>query len=432
MQTQFTDAQRKDPAIRVSEEILRKCVHCGFCAATCPTYTLLGDELDSPRGRIYLIKDMLENDRPATGEVVRHVDRCLSCLACMTTCPSGVNYRHLIDHARVHIERTYRRPWADRWLRALLAAVMPYPRRFSMLLWFARLFRPFRRLLPRRLAAALALVPRKPAGAVVSAGVDQIEARAADPPAARVGVVTGCVQSVLGKSANEATVRLLRRIGCETVEIAGCCGSLTHHLGREADTRVFAAQFVEAVERASQDRPLDALVFNASGCGSHLKDLGFVFRDDGSLAEATARIGELSRDITELVAELGLPPVSGSRRLRVAYHSACSMQHGLKLHGPPRELLREAGFDVVEIPEAHLCCGSAGTYNMLQPEIAARLAQRKIDHIEALGVDLIAAGNLGCMTQLAAGTNLPVMHTVELLDWATGGPVPEVLVKFAG
>jgi glycolate oxidase iron-sulfur subunit len=420
MQTRFSDVQRQDPAIRESESILRACVHCGFCQATCPTYVLLGDELDSPRGRIYLIKDMLENDRPASEDVVRHVDRCLSCLACMTTCPSGVHYQHLVDHARAHIEKTYRRPLLERWARVFFASVMPYPKRFRRLLGLARWLRPLKRVLPRQLSAAVALVPDRRIQPVRDGG-DQ---SAAVAKTRRVGVMTGCVQSVLGGSANAATFRLLERIGCETVEISGCCGSLTHHLGREAETREFAARFIDRVAETEAGGPLDAIVVNASGCGTHLKDFGFVFRESEPLADGAAGVSRLARDVTEIVAEIGLPPSGRQERLRVAYHSACSMQHGQQLHELPQRLLREAGFDVVEIPEGHLCCGSAGTYNMLQPKIAGALAKRKLEHIASLDVDVVAAGNLGCMTQLATGSDRPVVHTVELLDWATGGPRP--------
>jgi glycolate oxidase iron-sulfur subunit len=455
MQTHFTPEQRNDPAIRESEAILRNCVHCGFCTATCPTYLLLGDELDSPRGRIYLIKDMLENDRPASAEVVRHVDRCLSCLACMTTCPSGVNYQHLIDHARAHIERTYRRSWRERWMRTLLAAVMPYPRRFALLLRLGRLAKPFASLLPRQLGSALALIPQS-AGARDD-GRAQVRSRAeqatnagsretvgngeiargdgivgrAETARARIGVVTGCVQSVLGASANAATFRLLERMGADPVELPGCCGSLPHHLGRTGETRDLATALVGQLQRAENSAPLDALVVTASGCGVHVRDYGFVFREDAALADSAKRISGLARDVTEIVAELGLPAVSRPGGLRVAYHSACSMQHGLGLQSGPRELLRAAGFEVVEIPEGHVCCGSAGTYNMLQPELAGRLRERKLGHLAKLDFDVIAAGNLGCMTQLAAGTESPIVHTVELLDWATGGPVPSAIARLA-
>jgi len=424
MQTQFTAEQRRDPAIRTSEAILRNCVHCGFCSATCPTYVLIGDELDSPRGRIYLIKDMLENDRPATAEVVHHVDRCLSCFACMTTCPSGVDYQHLVDYARAHIEKTYRRPWHDRWLRNLLAAVMPYRKRFRRLLTLAHWARPLARAFPRRLSAAMALVPNARQAHIETRPAPR--AAPATRPQARVGFMTGCVQSVLGMSANAATVRLLERMSCEVIEISGCCGSLTHHLGRSDETRQFAVDFVGQVLDECVDGSLDAIVVNASGCGTHLKDYEFVFRDDKPLAEGARIVSGLAKDVTEFVSTRGLPPVTRPGELRVAYHSACSMQHGQQLHEPPRELLRAAGFQVVEIPESHLCCGSAGTFNMLQSELAGQLAERKLAHIAKLDVDIIAAGNLGCMTQLATGTDRPIVHTVELLDWATGGPMPGV------
>jgi glycolate oxidase iron-sulfur subunit len=424
VQTRFTPAQLTDATVAASEPILRKCVHCGFCTATCPTYVLLGDELDSPRGRIYLIKDMLENDRAPTAEVVRHVDRCLSCLSCMTTCPSGVHYQHLIDHARVHIERGYRRPLLERWLRFALAAVLPYPRRVRAALKLAPLARAFSAYLPAPLRALLALAPRrfaKPAGA--SAGAPS--ARAAQR---RVAVLTGCVQAVISPEINAATVRLLARAGVDVVTIDGCCGSLVHHLGREAHNRTLAAAVIERAHAEMERGGLDAVVANASGCGTHVKDYGYVFRDDPALAVKAAAVSAKARDVTELLAEIGLPPVAAQREpLAVAYHSACSMQHGQKVERPPRELLAQAGFDVREIGEGHICCGSAGTYNVLQPEIATRLRERKQAHIARTGAVAVATGNIGCITQLRAGTPVPIVHTVELLDWATGGPVPPAL-----
>ena len=442
MQTRFTAAQLQDPGVAASEPILRKCVHCGFCTATCPTYVLLGDELDSPRGRIYLIKEMLENGRPASAEVALHVDRCLSCLACMTTCPSGVHYQHLIDHARMHVEKTYRRPPLERGLRALLAGVLPHPRRFAAALALVPLARPFARVLPARLRAMLELLPARsqPASAAGARGASS-GARGPDgaklPDAndgrrvfasngerrARVGLLLGCVQTVLAPSINAATVRVLTRAGCEVVTISGCCGSLVHHLGRERDALEFGARVLEQVGAELRGAGLDALVANASGCGTHAKDYGHLFRNH-PLAAPAAEASARARDVTELLAEIGLPPARDPPRLTVAYHSACSMQHGQKVDEPPRALLRQAGFVVREIAEGHLCCGSAGTYNILQPEIAARLRDRKIANVARTGADVVATGNIGCITQLAAGTKTPVVHTVELLDWATGGPAP--------
>jgi len=451
MRTEFTAKQREDPGIAISEAILRKCVHCGFCTATCPTYVLLGDELDGPRGRIYLIKDMLEQERPATAEVVRHVDRCLSCLSCMTTCPSGVDYRRLIDQARVHVERTYRRPWLDRSIRALLAWLMPYPARFGAVLGFARLARPLRGLLPARLRAMLDLTPALPASRVqgeTHAGSPMVTspsragsmAAAAEPEPEkcasrrRVAVLTGCVQSVIGQSINAATLRLLERAGVEVLPVGGCCGSIVHHLGREEQSLALAGVLVERLIDEIDGAGLDAIVSNASGCGAHLKDFGFVLRDDSMRAGQAAAIAGLVKDVTELLVEVGLPEQSpefaAGHAPGVAYHAACSMQHGQRLHEPPRRLLREAGFEVFEIADGHLCCGSAGTYNMLQPEISARLAARKLGQIAATGADIVAAGNLGCLTQLdssaarAGAGRIRFVHTVELLDWATGGPAP--------
>jgi glycolate oxidase iron-sulfur subunit len=426
MQTRFTAAQLQKPVVAASEPILRKCVHCGFCTATCPTYVLLGDELDSPRGRIYLIKDMLENDRPATSAVVQHIDRCLSCLACMTTCPSGVHYQHLIDHARVHVEQSFVRPLAQRWLRAALAAVLPYPSRVRAALAAASLARPFARLLPAPLRAMLELVPRRRAAARLPSA-----SRLGAAPRMRVALVEGCVQTVIAPQINAATIRLLERCGAEVVRVAGCCGALVHHLGKEPRASALGAELVERLHAELNQEGLDAIVANASGCGTHVKDYGYLFRDDdAALAARAAAVAAKARDVSEVLAGLGLPPLTQpNAKLTVAYHSACSMQHGQKVEHPPRALLAAAGFVVKEIAEGHLCCGSAGTYNVLQPDLAKRLRERKLAHIARARADVVATGNVGCITQLGAG-GIPVVHTVELLDWATGGPRPPALANF--
>ena len=427
MQTSFSPAQLADPATAASERILRTCVHCGFCTATCPTYVLMGDELDSPRGRIYLIKDMLENDRPASAEVVRHVDRCLSCLACMTTCPSGVNYMHLVDHARRHIEQTYVRPWPERQLRRLLGLVLPRPRLLRAALHAARLGRPLAGLMPGRLRPLLALAPARvpPASPVDRPQV----VRAQGKRRRRVALLNGCAQRVLAPAINEATVRLLSRHGCEVVVArgAGCCGALAHHLGQDAHKAARAN--ILAWNRELEGEGLDAVVVNTSGCGTTVKDYGFIFRNDPELAGPAARVAAIARDVTELLAEIGLMAPVVATGQRVAYHAACSLQHGQRVRHEPRQLLTEAGFEVADVPEGHLCCGSAGTYNLLQPAIADRLRARKVANIERTAPDLVAAGNIGCLTQIQAATTLPTLHTAELLDYATGGPKPE---KFPG
>jgi glycolate oxidase iron-sulfur subunit len=422
MQTTFSLAQLADPDTRESERILRACVHCGFCTATCPTYLLLGDELDSPRGRIYLIKDMLENAKPASERVVTHIDRCLSCLACMTTCPSGVHYMHLVDHARRYVEQTYKRPWPDRLLRRLLAEVLPRPWLFRLALQAGALARPLRRFLPERLAGMLALAPKRlPA----RSAVDRPQVFPAEGARrARVALLAGCAQQVLAPRINEATIRLLTRHGVEVVIAggAGCCGALVHHMGREAPALAAAKANITAWER-EREIGLDAVVINASGCGTTVKDYGFMLREDAAYAERAARIAALAKDVTELLAELGLRPPACASDLVVAYHSACSMQHGQRITAQPKDLLRAAGFTVKDIPEGHICCGSAGTYNLLQPALADQLRARKLAHIARVRADVVATGNIGCMVQLAGGA-LPVLHTVELLDWATGGPAP--------
>jgi len=429
MQTTFTLAQLADPQIAESEKILRACVHCGFCNATCPTYQLIGDELDGPRGRIYLIKDMLERDKPATDDVVKHVDRCLSCLACMTTCPSGVHYMHLVDHARVHIEKTYRRPAIDRWLRTLLAKVMPYPTRFRAALFFAMFAKPF--------APLFAAIGLKPVAAMLELAPKNVASRdtvfrvypAEGPRAGRVALLVGCVNDVLGSSITHSTVRVLARHGIEVVvpPETGCCGSLVHHMGREQEALAFARKTIDAFMREIDGEGVDAILITISGCGTTVKDYGFMLRGDAAYAEKAKRVAGLARDVTEYLARLRLKPTGEAAPLVVAYHPACSLQHGQRVTREPKELLSKAGFAVKDIPEAHLCCGSAGIYNMLQPDIAKRLRARKVENIGKVEPEVIAAGNIGCITQIAAGTTTPVVHPVELIDWATGGPMPDLL-----
>jgi glycolate oxidase iron-sulfur subunit len=435
MKTEFSLAQLADPDIAEADKILRACVHCGFCTATCPTYVLLGDELDSPRGRIYLIKEMLEKDKPPTQEVVKHIDRCLSCLACMTTCPSGVNYMHLVDQARVRIEKDYVRPLTERALRAVLAWVLPRPGLFRLSMMLARLGRPLAALLPtpktasespgllRRIKAMLALAPSslpKPGpsgGSVFSAiGVKR----------GRVALLQGCAQQVLAPRINQAAINLLTRHGIEVVLVKDeqCCGALTHHLGRDGDALARARANITVWSMEAERNGLDAILVTTSGCGTVIKDYGFMLREDRDFASPAAKISALAKDITEYVAGIELQPLQQHSDIVIAYHSACSLQHGQKITLLPKELLSKNGFVVKDVPESHLCCGSAGTYNILQPDIAGRLRDRKVANIATVRPDMIAAGNIGCMVQIAGGTSVPVVHTIELLDWATGGPKP--------
>ncbi len=429
MQTGFTLAQLADPDIANSEKILRSCVHCGFCTATCPTYLLLGDELDSPRGRIYLIKDMLEGGKAANVEVVRHVDRCLSCLACMTTCPSGVDYTHLVDHARAHIHATYHRPFADRLIRALLAFVLPDPSRFRAALGAARLARPFAGLVAKlpggnRLAAMLKLAPRKLPQATPASRPGIFRAKGERKH--RVALLRGCAQSVLDPGINEAAIRLLNRLGVEVVQAPDevCCGALTHHMGRTHDSHEKAKRNVDAWTKEIEAGGLDAVLVTTSGCGTTVKDYGFMLRLDSAYAEKAKRISALAKDISEYLETLDLGTPLNGKGLAVAYHAACSLQHGQQVRAAPKALLTRAGFDVRDVPEGHICCGSAGTYAMLQPEISGRLRDRKVKAIDTTGAGVVAAGNIGCITQIASASSLPVVHTVELIDWAYGGPEP--------
>ncbi len=434
MKTEFSLAQLADPDIAEADKILRACVHCGFCTATCPTYVLLGDELDSPRGRIYLIKEMLEKDQAPTAEVVKHVDRCLSCLSCMTTCPSGVNYMHLVDQARVRIEQRYQRPLAERLLRQMLAFVLPDPQRFRTAMVLARLARPLAVFLPtprpsatpgliQRLKAMLALAPNRlpPPGALPGSVFAALGRKRG-----RVALLQGCAQQVLAPRINQAAISLLTRHGIEVVLVRDeqCCGALTHHLGQDGDALARARANVAAWCKEAAGEGLDAILVTTSGCGTVIKDYGYMLREDQAFAADAARVSALARDITEYVAGLGLEPTARQDDIVVAYHSACSLQHGQKITSLPKELLSKNGFVVKDVPESHLCCGSAGTYNILQPELAGRLRDRKVANIASVKPDMIAAGNIGCMVQIASGTSVPVVHTIELLDWATGGSRP--------
>lgn len=426
MQTTFTPEQLADPSTARSNEILRSCVHCGFCTATCPTYQVLGDELDSPRGRIYLIKDMLEAGRPADEKTVKHIDRCLSCLACMTTCPSGVHYMHLVDHARAHIEETYKRPLMDQVLRWTLAKILPYPKRFRVALLGAKIGRPLARFMPDpRLKAMLEMAPKQIPP--VSRNDDAQVFPAIGPRKMRVALMTGCAQRALNTDINDATIRLLRRLGCDVViaKGQGCCGALTHHMGKLGESHSAAAKNI-AVWAAEMDGDgLDAVVINTSGCGTTVKDYGHMFRNE-TLAKDAARVSAVAMDVSEVLMKLDLPE-GAAKGLRVAYHAACSLQHGQQIKTHPKTLLKRAGFEVVEPSDSHLCCGSAGTYNLMQPEISGQLKARKVKTLEAKTPDVISAGNIGCMMQIGSATKVPVVHTVELLDWATGGPKPAAL-----
>ncbi len=418
MRTNFTSAQLADPAIAEANDILQTCVHYGFCTNTCPTYVLTRDENDSPRGRIDLIRGMLERGGAPEPREVHHLDRCLSCLSCMTTCAVKVDYVHLIDRARSHIETTYRRPWPDRLMRAMLAFVLPRPRLFLAALQLGRLARAVARLMPAPLRPMLAMMPDLHPDILVPQVFKAEGARRG-----RVALLAGCAQQTLDGRINAATIRLLQRHGFDVViaDGAGCCGSLTLHMGREADGAAAAHRNVAAWMREVRGDGLDAVIVNASGCGTTVKDYGHLLGDDDART-----IGAMARDVTEFLAGIGMKPAAAPA-LTVAYHDPCSMQHGQRVTRPPRDLLRAAGFRVVDVPEKHFCCGSAGTYNLLQPEMAEALGRRKAAHVDSTDAQVIATGNIGCMVQIGRYAGRPIVHTAELLDWATGGPCPVAL-----
>jgi len=433
METRFSKDQLKNIDNKSSEKILRKCVHCGFCNATCPTYQLLGNELDSPRGRIYLIKDMIENNKPANEKIVKHIDRCLSCYSCMTTCPSGVNYMHLIDHGRKHIEKTYKRPLGDRLIRNFLSKILSKSINFRIISFLTKFIKPFSFLLPKKISEMLDLMPRKfPKRTLPNMRIYSPKSKKI---VARVALLVGCVQKVISPQINEATIRLLNRHGIEVVVPKGidCCGSLNHHLGKGDLANQTFKNNIEVWHDEYLKNGLDAIISNTSGCGTTLKDYGFLFRSDEKFKKKAKKISELTKDISEYLNEKVKLNFTKNfpkeKKYKIAYHSACSMQHGQKIHKEPINLIKKTGNEVLEISEGHLCCGSAGTYNLLQNDIAKELLKNKIKNIEKIRPHFISTGNVGCITQIANATKIPILHTVEIIDWYTGGTKPEVLKK---
>ncbi len=428
MQTIFTEEQLKNSDTKSSEKILRKCVHCGMCNATCPTYGISGDELEGPRGRIYLIKDMLENNKPANKKIAKHIDSCLSCYACMTTCPSGVNYMHLIDHGRNHVEATYKRPLFDRLIRNVLSYTLPKPNVFFILTMFTRLIKPFSFLFPNFIKNSLALMPNKIQSRKIKKKT--IYPSFEEKKVARVALLVGCVQRVISPEINEATIRLLNRHEVEVVVLPkiDCCGSLNHHLGKKDLAHSSFKKNIELWYEEYLKNGLDAIISNTSGCGTTLKDYGFIFRNDKELKKKAKKISELTKDITEFLDEnLKLNFKEKEKNYNIAYHSPCSMQHGQKVHTQPINIIQRTGNKVLDIPDGHLCCGSAGTYNILHQKMAKSLLRNKVKNILKVAPDFIATGNIGCITQIASSINIPIVHTVEVIDWYTGGPKPQKL-----
>jgi glycolate oxidase iron-sulfur subunit len=421
MRYNFTPEQLADPQVGPAAAAVRSCVHCGICTATCPTYVVLGDERDSPRGRIVLMKDMLEKGGAPTKEQVYHIDRCLSCLNCKTACPSSVNYQRLVDEARAHIEEHYRRPFAERLLRWTIAKVMTRPKLVRIGLLLARIGAPIARLLPGRLGAMAKIgLMARPQGP---------EPTHFPKPAIikqRIAIMPGCVQGALAPQIDAAVGRVLARRGIELVALegAGCCGSLPHHMGRDADARAWARQAIAAYEQGQYD----GVLITATGCSAALKDYAHLFAGDPIWGPRAAKFAAAARDFAELCTPLEVtPPLLESKRpLRVAYHPACTLQNSLKLNGVGETLLAAAGFTVTPFLESHLCCGSAGTYSILQPDLSSQLRARKLGNIAAAEPDVLVSGNIGCLQHLAAGEGLdqPILHIAELLDWAEGGPKP--------
>ena len=426
MQTHFTDAQLQDPQIREADSILRKCVHCGFCTATCPTFVLTGDERDSPRGRIWMMRELLETPSSVSADTGYHLDRCLGCLACTTTCPSGVDYHHLIDIGREKIDGLVQRPLGDRLMRRLLAYVIPHAGRFRMMMRLGRIGALFAPVMPAKMRAALAKLPKQlPAFDRVGSKTMHFKPRITGTR--RVILMAGCAQRALDPAINASTIRVLNKLGVEVTvrEEATCCGALAHHIGEKDAAHSTVRNTLLAWQDELDRGDVDAIIANASGCGTMIKDYAHMVADDPELAGIAERVSGLARDITEILADLPLEsiidPMPGGRG-PITYHSACSLQHGQKIHDLPMQLLREAGFEVRQPLEPHLCCGSAGVYNILQPDMADGLRKRKLENIGKAGAPMVAAGNIGCIQQLDG--DIPVRHTIQYIDWASGGPPP--------
>jgi glycolate oxidase iron-sulfur subunit len=428
MQTTFSPEQLKHKNNKSTEEIVRKCVHCGMCNATCPTYQILGDELDGPRGRIYLIKDMLENNKPGNEKIAKHLDRCLSCYGCMTTCPSGVNYMHLIDHGKNHLEKTFKRPIIQRIFRSFLSLTLPNPKVFRTLSVLVNIVRPLNFIFPEFIKNSMKLMPARLPKKTLK--IQKIYSVTKKIPVARVALLTGCVQRVISPEINESTIRLLNRHQVEVIVLPeiNCCGSLDHHMGKEKAAHELFKKNINLWYDEYLNNGLTAIISNTSGCGTTLKDYGFIFRDDKEMKKKAKKISELTKDVSEFLdKDIKLDFKKNDKTYKIAYHSPCSMQHGQKVHQQPINLIEKTGNEVINIPEGHLCCGSAGTYNILQQKIAQTLLKNKVENIEKVEPDFISTGNIGCMSQISSGTNIPIVHTVEIIDWLTGGPKPDKL-----
>ena len=408
MQTNLADFIRDTPEGREAEEILRKCVHCGFCTATCPTYQLLGDELDGPRGRIYLIKQVLEG-QPATEKTRLHLDRCLTCRACETTCPSGVEYGRLADIGRHVVEQQVPRTGSDRLMRNALREFIPRSGLFGAALSVGRLFRS---MLPKMLAEK---VPR----------ADPAGVWPAPRHARRMIVLAGCVQPSMRPAINAATARVLDRLGISLVEQAGagCCGAVKFHLHDQGAGRDDARRNIDAWWPAIAAGKVEAIVVTASGCGVQVKDYGHLLKNDPAYAVKAARVAELARDVAEVLFAEMVPLKAllakgraGRTPRRIAFHAPCSLQHGQKIRGVVESLLVAAGLELTAVRDAHLCCGSAGTYSLLQPDLAGRLREDKLAALEAGGGECIVSANVGCIEHLSAGAVLPIRHWIEIID----------------
>ena len=422
MRTAFTPEQLRDPELFEAEASLRRCVHCGFCTATCPTYVLLGDERDSPRGRIALIQNMLESGKEPTPDTVRHIDRCLSCLGCRTACPSGVDYATLIDAGRSYIAENYRRPLQERLFRNFVMRVLMHPRLFSLMTALGNHLSTIATRLPGRLGKMARKVPVKPRLRAEHKSVHRV-----DSDARRIGLLPGCVQRALAPAIDFSARRVLarRKFNAEPLRGSGCCGSLAFHMGETNLAKRCAKNTIKAFEKAHAESPVEAILITATGCTAFLKEYESLFTADEEWESRAKSFSSKVRDFVELVEPCQEPVQEiALQHLEVAYHPPCSLQHGQYIRDLGENLLASVGFKLVPFAETHMCCGSAGSYSIMQPEISDGLRARKLAAIKASGATLIASGNVGCINQLSGHGAPPGVHIAELLDWADGGPKP--------
>ncbi len=426
MKTSYSPEQLNDPLVARSQALLRKCVQCGLCSATCPSYVILGDERASPRGRLILINHMMKTGEKPSRETAAFLDNCLNCLSCMTTCPSGVDYGHLMDMTRTRLGKRVKRPLSAKLTRTLLTRLLPHPGRMKTAVMLGRLARPLSPVFRKfGLTSVSGLLEGLPARSARAPRYDR-RTPARGKPVRRIALLPGCSNDLLRPAINEAAIALLSRMGVEVIVPSGlgCCGAFEQNLGEREKAVRSARRNIDVLSRLHDETPLDAILTTASGCGTMLKDYARLLHNDEGYARRAQDIAGLARDVTQVLAAITLTAPRQWSDIKVAYHADCALEHGQKVTREPRSLLTKAGYTVLEVPEGHLCCGASGTTALLQPVMAEALRIRKLNNISKTEPDIIATGNIGCITHMAAHSPTPIIHVIELLNWAYGGDCP--------